>query len=107
MVVTTVPTTRPITTARSLPLSLEAGGFFAARRVHFWPPAELLQERVGLAFERVGDPFAQHRRKFESVAAAAGGHHQSWAFGVGRDPKVAVPGVAVQAHPGIDDLGLG
>src|ERR1700682_5735436 len=101
MVVTTVPTTLPMTMGVGLePIDLhgagvEAGGFLAARRVHFRPPAKLGQYGIGAPVYGIRDPLAQQGREFEAMAAVASGQHQSLSLRIRRNPEMPIPGVAI------------
>src|SRR4051812_1898454 len=77
-------------------VALVAGLFFASAADRIETVAE---SRMDVALQGVGDEISQYRRELEGVARTSSGDDESWAFGVGRDPKVLVVAVAIDADP--------
>src|SRR5438874_8665379 len=77
--------------------------FLPARRIQARPPGEPRLERMAPVFDHVGDQGSQHGGKLERMTAVAGCDDDAGAIRIAGDPEVAVPGIAVETDPRVDD----
>ncbi len=66
-------------------------------------PAEFFEQRTRFSFDGIGDKAAEDRSEFEGVTTPAGGDDEAGTPGIGRNPKIFIAGVRIQADAGIYD----
>ena len=97
-------------TVRSIiPLSVvasEARYVSPGSRRDFWSPAKFFQYRIGFSLDGIGNNFAQHRGKLESMSAITCSDHETFAFRIGRDPEISIMRFAIHAHAGINNWSI-
>ena len=88
-------------------VSLETRSVGAGAHRYFWSPTKFFKYRIGFYLDGIGNNFAQYWSKFKSVSAITRGDHKTFAFRIGRDPKISIVGIAIHAHARIYNWGMG
>ena len=79
----------------------------AGSRGYRWSPTKFFQKWIRFLLYGIRDDFAEHWRKFKSVSAITCSDHETFAFRIGRDPKISIMRFAIHAYAGVNNWSVG